>query len=154
MPGDLRRVAGSFYEKNQTTRLTAAYNKLKHGPQLVVQNPVDRAKRFGNSSDAAEELARHDSFDKPGIRMLFDGANINSKPTNPSVKSIAPFLINDEAAARKLFFGTMVHHANLLSLLVKMQIALYRKKHINLDNLDPAVLRIVGEQRRYTEQGI
>ena len=40
-----------------------------------------------------------------------------------------------------------------ISLLVKMQIALYRKRRIDLDNLDPAVLEIVRAQRRYLLPG-
>ena len=44
LPGELRRIASSFYDERYVPRLTAAYNKLKHGPQLIVQNPVERAK--------------------------------------------------------------------------------------------------------------
>ena len=140
-------------ESGQTPRLTAACNKLKHGPQLVVQNPAEHARRFGNSPEVARELAGHEAFDRPGIRMLFAGARTGGRPADESLKSVAPFLIDDEGAVRKLFFGTMVHQANLFSPLVKMQIALYRKRRIDLDNLDPAVLEIVRAQRRYLLPG-
>ena len=149
LPGEFRRMAGSFYDEGQSPRLTAAYNKLKHGPQLTLQNPVDRARRFGSSPDIAAQLARYHALDKPGVRLLFAGARTRREPADGDVASVAPFLIDDEGAVNKIFFETMVHQAGLLSTLVKMQIALYRKSRIDLGNLDEGVSRIVEAQGRY-----
>lgn len=153
LPGELRRIAGSFYDVSQIPRLTAAYNKLKHGPQLIIQNPVERARRFGTSPNVAAQLARYDSLDKPGVRMLFAGARTRGKPTDDDTSSVAPFLIDDEGAAKKIFFGTMVHQANFFSMLVKMHIALYRKTSISLEDLDQGILGIVMAQRHYSTNG-
>ena len=149
LPGELRRIANSFHVEQQLPRLTAAYNKLKHGPQLIIQNPVDRARQFGNTPDLTAQLARYESLDKLGVRLLFAGARTQPNPTDGNVGSVAPFLIDDERAVNRIFFGTMVHQANLFSILVKMQIALYRKERINLDIPDQGISRIVEAQGRY-----
>ena len=154
LPGELRRIADSFHVDNETPRVTAAYNKLKHGPQLVIQNPIDRARRFGESPDVPPQLARYKSLDEPCVRLLFTGARTGPKLTGGGIGSIAPFLVNNEGAVNKLFFGTMVHQAIMFSILVKMQIALYRKERINLDYPDKGILQIVEAHGRYlTEDG-
>ncbi len=153
LPEEFRRIAGSFHEESQIPRITAAYNKLKHGPQLVVQNPMDRARQFGSSPDLATELARYRALDKPSVRLLFAGARTRSGPTDSDAGSVAPFLIDDEGAVKKIFFGTMVYQASLFSTLVKMQIALYRKSRIDLGNLDEGVSRIVEAGERYVNIG-
>ena len=145
LPDHLRGIASSFYDETHIPRITAAYNKLKHGPQLVLQNPIDRARRFGGSLDLAAQLARCRAYDKPGIRLLFGGARTRREPGDGGVGSIAPFLIDDERAVKKLFFDTMVYQATLFSTLVKMQVALFRKSHIELGNLDKGVFRIISQ---------
>ena len=151
LPGELRRISASFHDEKHHPRLRAAYNKLKHGPQLVVQNPLDRARRFATAPDVAAELAGYDALDKPGIRLLFSGATTAGTPAQGDARSNAPFLIDDEGALAKLVFETMVYHATLLNLIVKMQIALYRNTAIDLDYRDEGVLRIVAEADAYAK---
>ena len=153
LPGELHRIAGSFHDEGHVPRITAAYNKLKHGPQLVLQNPLDRARRFASPRDLAAELAQYESLDKLGVRLLFSGARTQREPTDASVASIAPFLLDDERAVNKLFFGTMVYQASLCSLLVKMQIALYRKTLIDLDDPDDGIARIVEQAHFFATSG-
>ena len=153
LPEEFRRIAGSFSDASQIPRITAAYNKLKHGPQLVVQNPVDRARQFGSSPDLATQLARYQALDKPGVRLLFAGAKTRSGPTDSDAESVAPFLVDDEGAVKKIFFETMVYQAFLFRTLVKMQVALYRQDRIELGNLDEAVSRIVKAGERYSNIG-
>ena len=152
LPGEFRRIASSFQEEKHGLRITAAYNKLKHGPQLIIQNPVDRAKQFANSSELTQQLTRYKSFDKPGIRLLFAGSKTQPEPADSVSGSIAPFLIDDIGAVNKLFFETMVHHASLFSMLVKMQIALYRKQRASWGNLDTGISQIVEAHGRYMEK--
>ena len=109
LPQEFRRIAGSFYDERHIPRVTAAYNKLKHGPQLVIQNPMDRARRFGSSSDLATQLAWYQAVDKPSVRLLFAGARTRPGPTDGGARSVAPFLIDDERAVNKIFFETMFH---------------------------------------------
>lgn len=149
LPAELRRIASSYYDERHTPRLTAAYNKLKHGPQLAIQNPVDRARRFGKSPDLTAQLDHHRSLDKASVRLLFAGARTHSLSSEDNLGSVAPFLIDDAGAVNKLFFETMFHQANLFSVLVKMQIALYRKSTIDLDALDEGIVRIGLAQGRY-----
>ena len=143
LPNELKRIADSFYDDRHVPRVMAAYNKIKHGPQLVVQNPVDRAKRFSNLSDVASELARNDSFDKPAVRLLFDGASTSPESTDGSGRSPAPFLVDDARMVNRIFFDTMVPQATGLSILVNMHIALYRKTRAIFGDLDEGIARIV-----------
>ena len=149
MPGELRRIASSFYDERHFPRVTAGYNKLKHGPQLVIQNPMDRGRQFGTAPNLTAQLARFESFDKPTVRLLFAGASTQREPTAGNGRSVAPFLIDDLGAANKLYFETMVHHASLFSLMVKMQIALYRKEEVELGETDAGIIRIVEAMGRY-----
>lgn len=145
LPAELRRIAGSFYDAKQIPRITAAYNKLKHGPQLVAQNPADLVRRFGTPCDHGKQLAQHKWLDRIGIRLLFAGSRTRPESTEVGSASVAPFLIDDERAVRKIFFDTMVYQATLLQMLVKMQIALYRKEHVNWGSLDKGISRIIEE---------
>lgn len=149
LPVELRRIAGSFCHDTQVPRLTAAYNKIKHGPQLVIQNPVDRAKRFSNPRDFGAQLAEYPSFDKLGVRLLFDGANTGPESEDGGGRSVAPFLIDDAQAVKRIFFNNMVHQASMLGALVKMQIALYRKTHASFGDLDEGIRRIIEAKRTF-----
>ena len=149
LPDELQRISASFHDERHLPRLTAAYNKLKHGPQLIVQNPLDRARRFATVPDVTQELGGYDALDKPGIRLLLSGATTAGTPPQGNAGSNAPFLIDDEGALAKLFFETMVYHATFLNLIVKMQIALFRNTTIDLDYRDEGILRIVAEADAY-----
>ena len=151
LPGELQRICASFHNEKHNPRLAAAYNKLKHGPQLVVQSPLERARRFATSGNVAAELAGYDALDKPGVRLLLSGARTAGVPAPGGARSNAPFLIDDEGTLAKLVFETMVYHATLLNLIVKMEIALYRKTAIDLDYRDEAILRIVAEADAYAK---
>ena len=148
LPGEFRRIASSFCDETQISRITAAYNKLKHGPQIVVQNPIARARRFSSSPNLESQLAGYRAFDKTGIRLLFRGAKTRRESDDSGLGSVAPFLLDDEEAVKKLFFGTMVYQASLFSTLVRMQVALYRKNRFERGNLDEGVSRIVEEAHR------
>ncbi|MCY4129577.1 MAG: hypothetical protein OXG15_10130 [Gammaproteobacteria bacterium] len=145
LPADLRRIADSFHDAKQIPRITAAYNKLKHGPQLVSQNPADLVRRFGTRCDHGKQLARHKWLDRVGIRLLFAGSRTRPESTEVGSAAVAPFLIDDERAVRNIFFDTMVYQATLFQILVKMQIALYRKESVNWGSLDKGISRIIEE---------
>lgn len=150
LPSELRRITDSFHVDGQVPRVTAAYNKLKHGPQLIIQNPVDRVRQYGNTTDLTGQLAPYESLDKPSVRLLFAGARTQGQEKG-HIGSVAPFLIDDEGAVNRIFFNSMVPQAILFSVLVKMQIALYQNKRINLDIPDEGILRIVEAQGHYLD---
>lgn len=152
LPEELRRIAGCFLDKSQIPLITAVYNKLKHGPQLIIQNPVERVKKYGNTSDVVEQLARYKSLDKNSVRLLFSGSTTQPDLKDGGKSSIAPFLVDDKNAVNKLFFETMVYQANFFSVFVKMQISLYRKQRINLANIDNAVREILEAHERYSRK--
>ena len=151
LPGELRRIARSLSDERQIPRVTAAFNKIKHGPQLVVQNPMDRARRFGNPAAFEEQWTWCQPLDKPSVRLLFSGASTRPEPTSGDSGSVAPFLIDDEGAVRRIFFGTMVYHATFFCQLVKMQIALFRSSRVDWDGLDQGVRKVVEAGARYAD---
>ena len=148
LPGEIRRIASSFCDEKHTPRITAAYNKLKHGPQLVLQNPIDRARQFGRSFNLDALLAAYRAFDKPGIRLLFAGAKTRREQGDSGVGSVAPFLIDDKGTVRKLFFETMFYEAMLFSTLVRMQLALCRRRRFEEGNVDKVIFQIMKEARQ------
>ena len=149
LPSELQRISASFHDEKHHPRLTAAYNKLKHGPQLVVQNPLERARQFATGGNISAELASYGALDKPSVRLLFTGARTDGTPAPGGARSNAPFLVDDEGTLAKLVFETMVYHATLMNLIVKMQIAQYRSTAIDLNYRDEGVLRIVAEADAY-----
>ncbi len=148
LPGELRRIAKSFYDEGHNPRITAVYNKLKHGPQLILQNPIDRARQFGGSPNLDELSAGYRAFDKTGIRLLLAGAKTRREPGDSRVGAVAPFLIDDEGAVNKLFFETMFYQATLFHMLVEMQLSLYQKGRFKRGKWDETVLRIMKEMRQ------
>lgn len=149
LPGELRRIAGTYYDIRQAPRLATAFNKLKHGPQLVIQNPFERARSYGKSSDAVEQLKQWDRTNRPSIRLLFEGSKTQGDVADEFIGSVAPFLIDDEEAINILFYQTMVHNANFFSILVKMEIALARREPADFGNSDAGILKILQRQREF-----
>jgi len=105
-------MASSFHVDREAPRASAAYNKLKHGPQLVIQNPTDRARRFGVSPEVAAQLARLDLLDELEVRLLFADAKPQPSSTGGNPESIAQFLIDHGGAVKRIFYNTMVPQAN------------------------------------------
>lgn len=153
LPGEFRRISESFFDEGQIPRMSAAYNKIKHGPQLVFQNPMDRARRFGDPADLGEPITRYKVLDKLGVRLLLAGASTRPESANNDSRSVAPFLIDDEESVRRIVFGTMVYHATFFRTLVKMQTALSRRSRIDLDGPDEGVRRMVAAAERYAVWG-
>lgn len=89
--------------------LSSTYNKIKHGPQLIVMSIGESALRRGHNSSSVESL------DRSGIRLLLDGSRVQETPEEleDSVRC-APFLVDDIANARRWFFQQMVHQVNAL----------------------------------------
>ncbi len=91
--------------------LTAAYyNKLKHGPQLVVDNPRQAALRLGHSESDTKEIP-----DTELIRVLLAGAQTSVTPQLlASGQRIAPFLLDDADNARRILRRRVLDGANFL----------------------------------------
>ena len=90
----------------------------------------------------------YSAYDKTSIRLLLAGAKTRREPGDSGEGAVAPFLLDNEEAVKKLFFGTMVYQASMFSTLVRMQVALYRKNRFERGNLDEGVSRIVEEAQR------
>jgi hypothetical protein len=86
---------------------TTYFNKLKHGPQLVIQNP----RRVAESMNIAEaDLAS--TPDRNMIRLLFHGSRTTISHAELSEnKRTAPFLLDDGDNARALLHGGAIKTA-------------------------------------------
>jgi hypothetical protein len=73
--------------------LTTSYNKLKHGPQMVVMNPFRRAIEQRGITEIP--LETRELTDRLHVRLLFDGARTQELPGElEDGKRVAPFLFD------------------------------------------------------------
>ena len=83
---------------------SACYNKLKHGPQLIVDKPSAAAMRMGHS---AEEY--HAFRDLELIRLLLCGSKVSiTEEEIANGERSAPFLLDDPDNARRLMDRAVV----------------------------------------------
>lgn len=90
--------------------LASCYNKIKHGPQLVVMSPSSAQLNRGFEVDS-ESGAQSE----PTIRLLLSGARTQETPEEQrdSVR-IAPFLVLDAQNIRRWYFQQIVHTSIVL----------------------------------------
>jgi hypothetical protein len=82
--------------------LAASYNKLKHGPQMVVMDPIAVATTRRGFTPA--EVGETDILRGDFVRLLFDGARTQEEPGElEKGNRVAPFLIHDAAALTDVF---------------------------------------------------
>lgn len=86
----------------------ASYNKIKHGPQVVVTDLVEFYKRHGMNEQVAGRM--HDSLVNQGLcgetlRVLFDGANTVAPPGAEP----ATIFLDDQGEAALAIFSHIVH---------------------------------------------
>jgi hypothetical protein len=101
-----------FLSDTSTLHISLAYNKIKHGPQLVM---TDLIKHFsslsGNKSDLANLSSLNGSLSERGLgpetlRVLFEGSRTKRKdPTDPPVS----LFLEDDTAAIEILFSRQIH---------------------------------------------
>jgi hypothetical protein len=93
---------------DSSNELTTAYfNKLKHGPQLVIQNPRRVAESMKIARADLESIP-----DRNMIRLLFNGSRTAISHAELSAnKRTAPFLLDDGDNARALLHGGAIKTA-------------------------------------------
>ena len=107
LPHALRSTIGALIGRNSGL-LTSCYNKLKHGPQLILADPIRIAKARGH-------LKGIEDLPGPTLRLLLDGSR--TQETQEEFESghrVSPFLVEDVDNAVRQFFQSIVHTANLL----------------------------------------
>lgn len=129
--------------------LTACYNKIKHGPQLVVDDMGRAAAARGHGSEQAMSFAGTRS-----IRLLLHGGRTQETPDEFAVGvRVAPFLIPDVANVRRLYFQQLVHTTNALCGLGTW---LYNTTFVDarrpFAHQEASVQRILEEQRVHLHQ--
>ena len=94
----------SFLGAEGSPFLTASYNKLKHGPQMVVANIRDVVAKRGVEADVITTMFPQGDY----IRILFDGSRTQEEKEDiTGGKRVAPFLLHDAEAINDQFFKKM-----------------------------------------------
>ncbi|EKS9883922.1 hypothetical protein BTK96_000826 [Burkholderia pyrrocinia] len=90
--------------------LAACYNKIKHGPQVVVCSPLDIARSRGLEVRPDDLPLKNLS-----IRLLLKGSRVQeTDEEQEAAERIAPFLFDDADNMRRWFFQQIIHTTNLL----------------------------------------
>lgn len=90
--------------------LASCYNKIKHGPQLVVMSPLSATLNRGFRVDSESRTESEAT-----IRLLLSGARTQETPEEQRDNvRIAPFLVLDAQNIRRWFFQQIVHTSNVL----------------------------------------
>lgn len=88
--------------------LTISYNKLKHGPQMVVMNP--HAVAIDRRGFTAEQMKDYPTADEPFIRLLFDGSRTQEESGEMDAgQRVAPFLIHHPAALEEVTINVIAN---------------------------------------------
>ncbi|WP_459575126.1 hypothetical protein [Cupriavidus sp. 8B] len=90
--------------------LAACYNKIKHGPQIIVCDPFEIAKIRGLAADPKDLMLNNLS-----IRLLLRGSRVQE--TNEELEEaerISPFIFDDADNMRRWFFQQIIHTTSLL----------------------------------------
>ena len=92
--------------------LASTYNKIKHGPQIMVMPISDALKRRGyQAGTLPEEL-------KLSVRALLAGSDVQETDDELAAGvRRAPFLVDDAANMKRWFNQQMVHNVNALYVL-------------------------------------
>lgn len=86
--------------------IASCYNKIKHGPQIIIDNLQNSAISRGYSDDQIKNL----DLDKKTIRFLLDGARTqDTDEEQASSKRCAPFLISDTENIQQILYKNIYY---------------------------------------------
>lgn len=143
LPKALRDICNGF-SAPEGPLLGAAYNKLKHGPQMVLKNAVVAAEDRGHSGKELGELKRW-LGDGQHVRLLFRGARVQDEQGELEEGTrTAPFIIGSSRELEKMFYETMVHQGNIMSLMGHFLLRVHTQSKVTVP-MDPIVEKIQAE---------
>jgi hypothetical protein len=143
-PEQLKHVM-SLHCDYARANLDASHNKIKHGPQVVIDSIQQCAMRR-NIAGLPLQLPNRSM-----LRILLSGARTEqSDLEDHSRLSPAPFLNDDPSALLKLFHRTMMLEAMMLSTVIKFVLA-YTLKVIPVPKHGQEVLQLVEEDVKWTD---
>ena len=147
LPNELHRVCSELTSPVSESA-SSVFNKIKHGPQLVIQGPHDRAKlRWRELPN--KNLPTTDLMSRNTVRVMLGGERTQERPKEyESGKRVAPFLIHDPQVIDKLFYETLVHEANIFFAMVTLQKSIFTKGVSNFRIEDAGIRRIVEKGSR------
>jgi hypothetical protein len=109
LPDLIRQSISAITDRNDEA-MTACFNKLKHGPQLVVDDARQAALRRGHSQSNVERLPKGER-----LRLLMAGSRCEMWAEEiDKGKLVAPFLLDEPSNAKRLL--NMVGAKTALSL--------------------------------------
>jgi len=130
--------------------VTLAYNKVKHGPQIVISDVFTVAAKLRGFDAVA---CRNALPVGEHVRLLFRGATTQENPQDRQKgKHLAPFLLDDPAALSNILFGTIVGSALEMAHVGHFLLRLVIGRQDKLD-FDPGVRTMVRSYFQWlTEQ--
>ncbi len=103
LPGVLLKHEEILTDPN-TQMATACYNKLKHGPQLIVDKPKDAARRMSRPQPELQVMPETEL-----LRILTDGARTEmTREELARSQHVAPFLLDDPDNANRLLVESLM----------------------------------------------
>jgi hypothetical protein len=127
--------------------LSISYNKLKHGPQFIVADPIVSATRRGHSPEQSDREFMNHCY----VRVLHQGARTQEEDREfQGGRRAAPFLVGKPEILRKLLFGTMVFTANGMFILTDWKFRRLSGRHLELPG-DPLWKSMIEEGARRLE---
>jgi hypothetical protein len=109
LPEAIQAYVGILTEP-RSELVTACLNKIKHGPQLIVDRPKDVAARRGHPPDSVSEMGNQSL-----IRLLMDGKRTQETQSElASPTRVAPFILTDGENAKRLLLDSVVGLASFL----------------------------------------
>lgn len=137
----------NFLAYNNHSLLTKSYNKLKHGPQLVIAKLSDAIVARGQD---ASNFPR----DKEFVRLLFSGDRTQeSEHELASGNSVAPFFADDPELAKDIFYEVMVGPSHFMYLIGLWRFRCTFRRNPYLSD-DKTILQINAQARKHVNARI
>lgn len=134
----------SFLGPEGSPFLTASYNKLKHGPQMVVANLGDVVAKRQVESDVIAAMFPQGNY----IRILFDGSRTQEVEADMTDnKRVAPFLLHDSDAINGQFYEKMLPAAVWMHQISYWLLRTVLRITPEYD-FDPAIKSILNEENK------
>jgi hypothetical protein len=132
--------------------LASSYNRIKHGPQLIVTGALPAIQARGLPHDGYD--AKDPMVTRPTIRLLLDGSRTQETQEEISASQrVAPFLYAEPDNARRWLFQSIMHSANFLSM-IGTWIFNHRfpESPRSFGVSDPFLASLVSEQQMHLER--
>lgn len=110
LPRVFRGIVTPFTD-DKGALVAASYNKIKHGPQIMVERPIHAA--LSRGLEVPKEF--RSLLEKHALRVLLDGARTqDTAEERESGIRVAPFLVDEPAVAEEWYHKHVIGSASML----------------------------------------